>query len=278
MDNAKKKAIVSRKLMTLFVVLIFAGTLVAVTAAVEPTISSSTGEFRGVQALGASPGGGVSGYNVIWDNGMNYNNMGSTQNDTNMSLVSLIADDFIFTENQTVRDVHWIGGYWNPAEDGDFDWEITFYNDNGTGTEPGTVIASYYFPNAETHETYIGPAIGGGICYDYSVDLPTPVEFAANTKYWISIQGIGDLWPQSGWAMHTDSILLHEAVFKSDYVDWNFPNWTNTSTVFDYPYDMCFQLTSGKPKAPTFTPIGLVALVSLLAAIAALSIKIRKRR
>jgi len=278
MDNTKKKAIVSRKLMTLFVVLIFAGTLVAVSAALEPTISSSTGEFRGVQALGASPGGGVSGYNVIWDNGMNYNNMGSTQNDTNMSLVSLIADDFIFTENQTVRDVHWIGGYWNgPPDDGDFDWEIIFYNDNGTGNQPGTVIASFYFPNAETGEQLILED-KGTYYYDYSVDLPTPVEFAANTKYWISVQGIGDWQPQSGWAMHTDSILLHEAVFKSDYVDWNFPDWTNTSTVFGEPYDMCFQLTSGKTKAPLLTPIGLVALVAMLSAIAVISIKIRKRQ
>jgi hypothetical protein len=274
MDNTKKKAIVSRKVMTLFIVLIFAGTLVAVSAALEPTISSSTGEFRGVQALGTSPGGGVSGYNVVWDNGMNYNNMGSTQNDTTILLVSLIADDFIFTEKQTVRDVHWRGGYYGPAEDGDFDWEIIFYNDNGTGNQPGTVIASYYYLNAETHETYIG-LVGSGICYDYSVDLPKPVEFAANTKYWISIQGIGDLPPQSGWAMHTDSILLHEAVFKSAY--FGFPDWTNTSTVWGEPYDMCFQLTSGKTKAPLLTPIGLVALVAMLSAIAALTIR-RKRQ
>ena len=137
------------------------------------------------------------------------------------------------------------------------------------------MIASFYFPNAETHETYIGPDMGSGICYDYSVDLPTPVEFVANTKYWISIQGIGDFPPQSGWAMHNDSILLHEALFKSVY--FGYPNWTNGSTVYGSPFDMCFQLTSGKTKAPLLTPIGLVALVSLLAAIAVLTMR-RKRR
>lgn len=235
MDNIKNKAIVSRKVMTLLVVMIFAVGLVAVSAAVEPTISSSSGEFRGMRALGASPGGGASGYNVVWDNGMNYDNMGSTQNDTNYPFVSLIADDFIFTENQIVRDVHWRGGYYIPAEDGDFDWEITFYTDNGTGNQPGTVIASFYFPNAETHETYIGPVFSG-IAFDYSLDLPTPLEFAANTKYWISIQSIGYFPPNGGWAMHNDSILLHQAVFKSDYFGYpNWTNWTNAEMFGTYP-------------------------------------------
>ena len=174
-----------------------------------------------------------------------------------------------------MRDVHWIGGYFVPGTDGDFDWEITFYNDNGTGNQPGSVIASFYFPNAETHETYIGPSING-IAYDYSVDLPTPVEFAANTKYWISVQSIGYFPPNGGWANHPDPILLHEAVFKSDY--FGYPDWTNFTLVSEVgePRDMCFQLTGGA-EVPTLTPIGLIALISLLAAIAAIAI-VRKRR
>jgi hypothetical protein len=213
------------------------------------------------------------GYNVIWDNGMNYTGLLTSVNDTNSSYECLTADDFSFTEKQIVRDVHWIGGYVPPI-DGNFNWEITFYNDSGTGNQPGTVIASFYFPNAETHETWI--FTGGFIINNYSVDLPTPIEFEANTKYWVSIQGIGYIPPQSGWARHTSPILLHEAVLKSD--DLGYPAWTSWSVFPPYgPRDVCFQLTGGKAEVPALTPIGLIALVSLLSAIAAVAI-VRKRR
>jgi len=262
--------------MVLGVLVLFTAT--AVSATLEPEISTSTGELSGMQFL--DPGGGASEYTVIWDNGMNYTGLVSSQNDTNSSFECLTADDFSFTEKQIVRDVHWIGGYVNPPIDGNFDWEITFYNDNGTGNQPGTVIASFYFLNAETHETCI--FTGGFIINNYSVDLPTPIEFEANTKYWVSIQGIGYFPPRSGWARHTSPILLHEAVLKSD--DFGYPDWTSWS-VFPppVPKDMCFQLTGGKAEVPgkaavpAFTPTGLIALVCLLSTIVAVAI-VRKRR
>ena len=223
--------------------------------------------------LVAVSAGGVSGYNVIWDNGMDYNGGTVSQNDTS-GYVALCADDFIFTQKQTVRDVHWIGNYY-PAEDGDFDWEIIFYTDNGTGNQPGSVITTFYFLNAETHETYI-ETLGDHNWYGYSVNLPAPVELAANTKYWISIQGIGSRPPQSYWAQYNDTILLHEALFKSESL--GYPDWTNiSSAVAPVPNNMCFQLTSGKAEVPALTPIGLIALVSLLSAIAVLTMR-RKRR
>ena len=267
-QKGEKMDTIKHAIIAMMVLSLLAGTLVAGTAALEPTISTSTGEVKGMQTLGVSPDGGFSGYNIIWDNGMDYTFGVSSQNDTNVSLVSLCADDFSFIENQTVKDVHWSGEYF-PSADGGFDWEITFYTDDGN--KPGTVIASFYFPNAETHETFIDH-----YC-DYYVDLPTPVECAANTKYWISIQGIGDHPPQSYWGAHRAPILLSEALFKSDY--FGFPDWTNFS---DAPGDMCFQLTSGKAEArkaeaPTLMPTGLVALAGLLSAIAAVAI-VRKRR
>jgi hypothetical protein len=246
----RRKMDKNKKALTAMMVLsVFAGALVAVTA------------------------GGASGFNVIWDNGMDYNGGTSSQNDSS-GYVTLCADDFIFTEQQTVRDVHWIGNY-NPAEDGDFDWEIIFYNDNGTGNQPGSVITSFYFLNAETHETYI-ETLGDHNWYDYSVNLPAPVELAANTKYWISIQGIGSRPPQSYWAQYNGTIMLHEALFKSEF--YSYPDWTNISSTFaPVPVNMCFQLTNGKAEVPALTPTGLLALVSLLSAITAVTI-VRKRR
>jgi len=177
---------------------------------------------------------------VVWDNGMWYDNGGASQYDAASGLDPIIADDFQFATDQLVNDVHWIGVYFNgPPDDGDFDWEVKFYNDFGDGTKPGATIATYTFANADVNETLIEAFSGGG-WYSYSVKVPK-LYFSANTKYWISIQGIGAYPPQSGWAMHSDQILLHEAVFKSVY--FGYLDWTNSSIVWGDPYDMCFQLT-----------------------------------
>jgi hypothetical protein len=167
---------------------------------------------------------------VVWDNGMHYDGLLSAQDDPVEGLDSEPADDFMFDVDQPVSDVHWIGGYWSPPEDYDFDWRVTFYDDFGDGTKPGAVIASWVFPNSDVNETNIYLNI-----YSYSVDLPTPMTFLVGTKYWITIQGIGAYPPYSGWGYHLDPILLHEGVFRSVY--WGYPDWTDQSL------DMCFQLT-----------------------------------
>ncbi|MFH1336743.1 MAG: hypothetical protein ABII96_09525, partial [Candidatus Zixiibacteriota bacterium] len=178
---------------------------------------------------------------IVYDNGMDYVGLGASQDDNVINLDPILADDFIFTADQLVNDVHWIGGYWNgPPDDGNFDWEVIFYNDFGDGTKPGAAIATYTYANADVNETFI-EQVGTSFYYSYSVNLPASLSFVAGTKYWISIQGIGVYPPQSGWALHQTPILFHEAVFKSVY--FGYPDWTNTSTVFGYAADMCFQLT-----------------------------------
>jgi len=182
---------------------------------------------------------------VVYDNGMTYVGLGASQYDPSFNFDPLIADDFTFTVNQLVNDVHWIGGYWNgPPNDGNFDWEIIFYNDFGDGNKPGAAIGTYTFANAQVNETFI-EQVGTSFYYSYSVNLPATLSFMAGTKYWISIQGIGAYPPQSGWAFHQTPILLHQAVFKSVY--FGYPNWTNSSTVFGYAIDVCFQLTYEAP-------------------------------
>jgi len=179
---------------------------------------------------------------IVYDNGMDYIGLAASQDDPISGLDPIEADDFMFDQDQLVNDVHWIGGYWNgPPDDGNFDWRVIFYNDFGDGTKPGAVIATYTFANADVNETFI-EQIGTSFFFSYSVDLPATLSFGAGTKYWISIQGIGAYQPQSGWGMHDDPILLHQAVFKSVY--FVYPDWTNTSTVFGYAVDMCFQLTA----------------------------------
>jgi hypothetical protein len=149
----------------------------------------------------------------------------------------------MFPTDQMVNDVHWIGGYWNgPPDDGDFDWTVRFYTDDGTGTKPGALMATYPFANASVNETWLAGSPGAANFYSYSVNLPSTMTFVAGVKYWISIQGQGDTAPQSGWAYHEDpDIILHEAVLRSIY--FGVPDWTDLSILLGTAVDMCFQLT-----------------------------------
>ncbi|MGB7062239.1 MAG: hypothetical protein WBF13_07790 [Candidatus Zixiibacteriota bacterium] len=185
---------------------------------------------------------GTDSKGVVWDNGMQYDNGWHSQDDPPSGLDPIPADDFMFQVDQLVNDVHWLGAYAaGPPDDGDFDWRVIFYNDFGDGTKPGAVIATWVFPNAQVNETFVEEFMPGVFIYSYSVDLPAALSFLAGTKYWISIQGVGAAPPYSYWAMHSDQILLHEAVFKSIY--YGYPDWTNSSVVLGTAHDMCFQLT-----------------------------------
>ena len=192
---------------------------------------------------------------IIWDNGMEYDGICAAQYDTAVPFEAECADDFHFEVDTEVCDVHWIGGYWN----GDnystvhWPWEIIFYNDDGTGTAPGTLYAGpFQYDYCEYCETFIEDTgdTQSGIYYEFSVYLPENILFPAYNKFWISIQGIGDFPPQSGWAYHLDPLILHEAVFRSDY--FGYPDWTDWNEIL--PPDqkaMCFQLTQKGPSEPS---------------------------
>jgi hypothetical protein len=178
---------------------------------------------------------------VVYDNGMNYQGLGSSQDDHCYDFDPIIADDFTLDENLQITGVCWIGGYWNgPPYDGDFDWQVVFYTDFGDGSKPGAAVGTYFFPNADVNETFLDTNMFGSYNYSYLAILPTPLNLAVGTKYWISIQGMNDYPPQSGWAYHVSPILSHQAVIKSVYFD--LPDWTDISTLFTYAGDMCFQL------------------------------------
>ncbi len=193
---------------------------------------------------------GSSSRAVVWDNLMVYWSLGASQYDSAYPFDATIADDFEFIEDTEVSDVHWIGGYWNgPPDAGFFDWVIIFYQDSaGLGLAPGAIIDSFYFPNASVNETWLSGSAGSSNYYSYAVDLPDTVLFSANTRYWIAIIGYGLYPPQSGWAFDTTVILLHEAVRYSAF--FGDLTWTNTTDIFGYPANMCFQLTGMPAEDP----------------------------
>jgi hypothetical protein len=160
----------------------------------------------------------------------------------------------MFDQDTEVCDVHWVGGYWNGAEYNTvhYDWEIIFYYDDGTGNKPGGIfLGPFLYDSTQYTETLLEelPA-DQRIYYEISVDLPENYMFYADHKYWISIQGIGPIPPQSGWGYHLDPVTLHEAVFRSEY--FGHIDWTDWSIVDPDggPRDMCFQLTTKQTCEP----------------------------
>jgi hypothetical protein len=218
------------------VVLLIVAVMILSSVAVANTKSKTKLELFGT---GHGTGESTKG-NVVWDNGMHYTGIISEQWDDLIKLDSIGADDFQFEETTIVTDAHWIGGYWNPPEDGDFDWNISFYTDRGDGNAPGDKIYEEVFPNADVHETFIEEK-NSALYFSYQVDFADPISFTGDEKYWISFQGIGYFPPQSHGAGHDVPVVLHQAVFQSDY--FGYPDWVDVAEIIGGPGDGCFQLT-----------------------------------
>jgi len=200
--------------------------------------------------------------NVLWDNWVeDFSGAFAAQQEppgVPNPLDAFPADDFMFDEDTEVYRVYWGGGYWQcnnvqGPKDYHWDWNVTFFEDDGSGYHPGDIYAGpYTISDADIiksvpvlNSTTESNGIWGCGCFAW---LPDSVTFNADNKYWITIYALGEIFPQSGWAQHTESfggILLHEANFKSDY--FGIPDWTNTSEQFGEPYDMLYALLGPEP-------------------------------
>lgn len=194
---------------------------------------------------------------IVWDN-MGYGPTAYHAQDdppeTTVQWDSFEADDFQFEEETEVHWVYWVMCYWNcnaaqGPKDYHYDWNITFYEDDGSGCCPGSVYAGpFTIADADIfkgQEIWNLTNVANGIWVDtMGVILPEPVTFLPGAKYWISLYSIGSHFPQSGWYVSngTDGtpIKLHEALFKSTH--WGYPAWTNFTMVDGQPLDMLFIL------------------------------------
>ncbi len=178
------------------------------------------------------------------------------------------ADDFQFTKATTVDSIVWQGGYFQTQlAQGDIDynwnWRVIFWTDNGDGTHPGQIIYNMTMPESTITRSlwyiYIRPDTGNHYWVaNYSAPLPQSMSFDANTKYWMTLEGIGDYPPQACWVRHNDSvggILLHQAVFEG--VLWGYTDWVDLQTMAPdgLPHDLNFQLwgPGGDTTPPTTT-------------------------
>ena len=175
--------------------------------------------------------------------------------------IAFPADDFKLTTQKEVTSIYWQGGYFQcqlaqGQMDYHWDWRVLFWTDDGTENRPGTEIYNQTIPDAaitrEFWYNYTHPTNGNTYWVaNYSTDLPVPIIFDANTKYWITIQGIQipNTYPQACWSRHNDSvggILLHQAVIKAAY--WGYPSWTDLSVLVSdgLPHDLNYQLYGGE--------------------------------
>jgi hypothetical protein len=178
--------------------------------------------------------------------------------------IAFPADDFQLDTEQTVDSVAWQGGYFlcelaTGMHDYNWDWRILFWNDIGNGSWPGTEIYNQTIPDTSiTRSFWYNYTRSDGRQYwaaNYSCELPEPITFTANTKYWITIQAIQtpNTNPQGGWVRHNSSqspIILHEAMIKGVY--WGYPNWATIYSLLGpggdpnpLPHDLNFQLFGG---------------------------------
>jgi hypothetical protein len=191
---------------------------------------------------------------IVWDNGMDYDDLLRAEFDENASIDAFPADDFSFINDTIIKDVTWIGGYWSTGyNESHWTWEIVFYNDDGTGDKPGSSFAGEFIFDEGNYTEIIVEENPSIIFYEINVKFPESIIFEGGKKYWISIWAVGNEPPFSGWGFHYDSVLLHEAVFKSFYFLGDYL-WHDTSIVLGSPADMCFQLGGMKLSDDTTPP------------------------
>jgi hypothetical protein len=131
-----------------------------------------------------------------WDGG---SNLDASQNDTNgLGNFATTYTQFSFTKTWDVESFHWVGGYFNPPNQGPITaWTLTFYNNNAG--IPGNPIATGSFPGTGG-ETFVADVNGFPI-YSYSLSFNS-FDMAAGT-YWASVVPDLGFPPQWGWATAT---------------------------------------------------------------------------
>jgi hypothetical protein len=213
---------------------------------------------------------------LLWDNYIaTWRGAYHSQDDTRTANVdSNVADDFMFEEETDVHWIYWQMVYWNcnyaeGPKDYRYDWNITFFEDDGSGWHPGDIYAGpFNFKDEDifkSKELVNSTTVSNGYwgC-GAAVVLPEPLTFVADTKYWMTAYSYGPLHPQSGWPVHNESvggIRLHEGNFKA-FV-WGYPDWTNLSIVDGEKLDANFILGGEFPADITINKgIGVSATIT----------------
>ncbi|MEZ5976060.1 MAG: hypothetical protein R3E96_14830 [Planctomycetota bacterium] len=135
-----------------------------------------------------APSGGVLRSSQLWIDP-------SGQNDLDSDAIAW--EDFQFTQDTTITHVRWWGEV-GPS----LGFRIRFYNQdpNTVAVQPDMFAPGSGPISSETHTTVAQTPAGGNL-YQFDVTLNTPVTFAANTRYFVSVVGRTPIaWATWGWA------------------------------------------------------------------------------
>ena len=151
-------------------------------------------------------------------------------------------DEFVLSEDQTITEVRWLGGYELGAPYGHAtDFRVSFFDSNASGFEPKitafpthesqeTVIATFHTKDV-AGESYAGTS-GGKVVYAYHYTLKTPVALKKGVKYWFRIVATQVIYPD--WGMATG--------IGGDGVHFRYS--TGTTMYQKPPHDLAFSLHS----------------------------------
>jgi hypothetical protein len=226
-----------------------------------------------------------------------------------------IADDWLCTGTSPVTDIH-IWGSWTEDNKGEivsFNVSIWSNNNSGNFSHPGELLWQHTFSEDEFTERYWGNGTQGSLFsasgpsgngygvypqnhndtwqYNLHINDPTMSFVQENgTTYWLAISPevnsseylFGWKTSEDAWA---DSYVAQTFAGESEDLHREGIWWgvwfemNQSGAIADEQVDLAFVIDGPPlaPEVPALTPIGLIALVILLSAIAAVTI-IRKRR
>ena len=186
-------------------------------------------------------------YCQAWDGGTN---LFASQNDTNgFGNFATTYDTFTLKQTWDVESFHWVGGYFNPPNQGAITaWTLTFYNDNAG--IPGNPIAIGDFAGTG-NETFIGNVNGFPI---YSYDLYFLSFDMGPGTYWASVVPDLGFPPQWGWVTGVGPNLGYQCFFGT---------CGGTGTSFAFAVDGTLVNSTPEPSTLITLGTGLLGLAGL---------------
>jgi len=184
-----------------------------------------------------------------WDGN---SNLFASQNDTNqggLGNFATVYDNFTLTKTWDVESFHWVGGYFNPPNQGPITaWTLTFYNDNNGS--PGNPIATGTF-GGNGGETFIGNVNGFPI-YVYWLYFDS-FDMKPGT-YWASVVPDLGFPPQWGWATGTGG----------DGHGWQCFNGACGDTFTDFAFAIDGTQVTPEPGTLVMLGTGIIGLAGIL--------------
>jgi PEP-CTERM motif len=151
-------------------------------------------------------------------------------------------DNFTLNSDAEITDVHWTGGYFNPAQQAAIQsFTIQFWSD--AAGQPGVSLFSDTIAGT-AGETFLGSDALGSLIYSYSLNLTNAFLASGGTTYWLSIVPTMAALPQWGWYTST-------AGDNSSFGDFSGSRLHNTN-------DFAFDLTGQRvPEPASLTLLGV---------------------